>query len=193
MRNNLSMKNFVIDLLRNNLPKNYYYHNPDHTIYVEEKALEIGRHEECSEEELKLLSTAALWHDTGYIKTYKNHEAESCLLARQYLPGYGYSLADIDLVCGIIMVTKIPQLPKNKLEKILADADLEYLGTASFEIKSEKLFKELQSLNLSLTVAEWNQMQISFLQNHHYFTLFCKQNRDPLKMKNLYQLMHTNI
>lgn len=187
------MRNFVINLLKNNLPETYCYHNPGHTIYVEEKVLEIGRQEECTEAELKLLSTAALWHDTGYIKTYKNHEAESCLLARQYLPDYGYSPTDIELVCEMIMVTKIPQSPKNKLEEILADADLEYLGTSDFEAKAFNLFKELQLINLSLTEAEWNQMQISFLQNHHYFTLFCKQNRDPLKMKNLYQLMHTNI
>jgi len=189
MQNKLLMTSFVLNFLRNNLPEKYYYHNPEHTLYVQEKALEIGRHEECSDEDLELLSTAALWHDTGYIKIYKGHEDQSCLLARQYLPDFGYSAVEINKVCGMIMATKMPQAPKNKLEEILADADLEYLGTASFEIKSEKLFKELQSLNPSLKEAEWNKMQISFLQNHHYFTRFCKQNRDPLKMRHLYQLV----
>jgi len=72
MRNKQAMKDFVLDLLRNNLPENYYYHNSAHTIYVGEKAHEIGLHQQCTVQELELLSVAALWHDTGYIKTYKD-------------------------------------------------------------------------------------------------------------------------
>lgn len=189
MRNNQSMKDFVLDLLWNNLSGKYYYHNPGHTIYVEEKVLEIGRQEECSEEELELLSTAALWHDTGYIKTYKDHEEESCLIAREHLPAYGYSVAEIEMICGMIMSTKIPQLPKNKLEEILADADLEYLGTEYFVTKSASLFQEFLSLNPSLTEEKWNQMQISFLQKHHYFTRFCIENRESVKQIHLNKLL----
>lgn len=189
MQNNLLMQNFVLNLLRNNLPEKYYYHNPEHTIYVQEKALEIGAHEGCTDKELELLSAAALWHDTGYIKMFSNHEEESCIIARRNLPGYGYSTTEIDLICGMIMATKIPQLPKTKLEEILADADLEYLGTPSFEIKSVSLFYEIQSLNPSLTQAKWNLMQISFLHKHHYFTRFCKENREPVKQIYLNKLV----
>ena len=190
MLNKLHMKDFVISLLKDNLPKSYLYHNHEHTLYVLEKAVEIGKYEECTKDELELLGVAALWHDIGYTKTYLNHEEESCKLAWQYLPEYGYPSHDIEKVCGMIMATKIPQMPKNKLEEIIADADLEYLGTASFEIKSNSLYQEIQSINPSLTEANWNQLQISFLQNHHYFTSFCKENRESIKMKYLYQLMH---
>jgi uncharacterized protein len=177
--------------LRNNLPEKYYYHNPEHTLYVQEKALEIGRHEMCTEEELELLSAAALWHDTGYIRMYNHHEEQSCLLAKQNLPEYGYSATDIDLICGMIMATKMPQFPKTKLEEIVADADLEYLGTASFEVKSESLFYELQSINPLLTEVKWNQKQILFLQNHQYFTRFCKENREPVKQVYLNKLLNS--
>ena len=175
------MRDFVINLLKSNLPEKYYYHDPEHTLYVQEKAIEIGRFEACSDEELKFLSTAALWHDTGYIKMYGNHEEQSCILARHYLPEYGYSSHDVDLICGMIMATKIPQLPKTKLEEILADADLEYLGTASFEVKSDNLFRELQTMNSSLTKEKWDQMQISFISKHKYFTRFCNENKEPVK------------
>jgi uncharacterized protein len=191
MQNKLLMQEFVINLLKSNLPEIYYYHNPEHTLYVQAKALEIGRHEGCTAEELKLLGTASLWHDTGYIKMYGQHEEQSCLLARQYLPEYGYSATDIDLICGMIMATKIPQLPKTKLEEIIADADLEYLGTSSFEIKSESLFHELRSMNPSLTEAKWDQMQISFIQSHHFFTRFCKENREPVKQIYLNKLVQS--
>jgi uncharacterized protein len=188
MRNRKNMKDFVIGLLRDKLPENYLYHNPDHTLYVIERALEIGRHEKCTEEELEFIKIAALWHDTGYIQTYKNHEEESCRIARQYLPEYGYPAEYVDRICDMIMVTKIPQLPKNKLEEILADADLEYLGTTEFEIKSDCLFKELLSVKPSYTATEWDQAQISFIANHHYFTRYCQEYKEPVKREHLLKL-----
>jgi uncharacterized protein len=189
MQNKRDMRGFVIGLLRDNLPENYLYHNPEHTLYVIEKATEIGLHEKCSGEELEFIEVAALWHDTGYTKTYTNHEEQSCLLARHYLPEYGYSEEYIDKICDMIMVTKIPQLPKNKLEEILADADLEYLGTQDFELKSDCLFKELRSMRPAYSKAEWDQAQISFITKHHYFTHFCQENKEPVKRKHLLKLL----
>lgn len=188
MQSRQHMKELVINLLKGNISENYYYHNYKHTLYVHDTALEIARHENCTANELDLISTAALWHDTGYIKTYKNHEEESCKLARHYLPDYGYSTDEIDIVCGMIMATKIPQSPKNKLEEILADADLEYMGTMSFDSTADDLFKELKSINPDLTEEKWNIIQISFLENHHYFTRFCAQNNEPVKQNYLKKL-----
>ena len=193
MQNKFLMKDFIIEFLDQNLPETYYYHNHFHTIYVAEIAAEIGKHEKCSAYELDLLNVAALWHDTGYIKTYKNHEEESCKFTRQCLPEYGYSIAEIDQICGMIMATKIPQSPNNKLEKILADADLEYLGTESAQTKSASLMLEIQSINPSLTEEKWNQMQISFIQNHQYFTRFCKENRESVKQNYLNKLIQSTL
>jgi uncharacterized protein len=188
MQNKRAMIDFVIRLLKNNIPVFYYYHNYEHALHVMEKALEIGRYEKCTEQELGILGTAGLWHDTGYIRTYAGHEEESCRLVRQYLPEYGYSDADIGTICGMVMATKIPQAPKTKLEEILADADLEYLGTEAFPIKANALFRELQSVNPAFTEAEWNQTQIRFLQSHHYFTRFCKDTRESIKTQHVYKL-----
>lgn len=55
----------------------------------------------------------------------------------------------------MIMATKIPQSPKNKLEEIIADADLEYLGTDEAAKKADDFFKELHHLHPSLTKEEW--------------------------------------
>ncbi len=191
MQSKKHMKEFVIDLLANSIPEYYYYHNYKHTLYVHDIALEIGRHEKCTAEELELLSAAAFWHDTGYIKTHKDHEEESCNLARHYLPEFGYSTDEIDSVCGMIRATKIPQTPKNRLEEILADADLEYMGTTSFEGIAADLFREIRSLNPELTEEKWTQIQISFLQKHHYFTSFCKENREPVKQVYLNELIQS--
>jgi len=190
MQSSQSMKSFVVNLLDEKLSPFYYYHNSDHTLYVMDKAIEIGRNENRTEREITLLTAAALWHDSGYIKTKINHEKESCLLARQYLGEYDFSDADINCICGMIMATKMPQSPQNILEQIIADADLEYLGTPGAEEKAAKLFKELQYLTPSLTTEQWQKTQISFLKAHQYFTSFCKKNRQPVQQAYLQRLLN---
>jgi len=190
MQSSQDMKSFVLGLMKEKLSPFYYYHNCGHTLYVMEKAIEIGQYENCTEKEINLLETAALWHDSGFINTYANHEKAGCLLARQYLPGYGYSATDTAIICGMIMATKMPQSPKNKLEEIIADADLEYLGTPDAEEKAGSLFKELQYLNPFLTKTQWHKTQVSFLQTHQYFTRFCKENREPVKRAYLWRLIN---
>lgn len=181
MQNKLAMQNFVLGLLNNKLSKFYYYHNAPHTMYVVNKAIEIAEHEKCTAEEIDLISVAALWHDAGYINTYAGHEEESCMLAKKYLPEYGYSFKAIETICGMIMATKIPQSPKNLLEQIIADADLEYLGTPAAGKTATELYKELKYINPLLTKAQWHKIQIKFLQQHHYFTNYCKTKREPSK------------
>ncbi len=183
------MKGFVINLLEINLPEFYYYHNVEHTLYVLDKAMEIAKQEKCSPEEIRLLYAAVLWHDTGYLKTYAGHEEESCKLARQYLPAYGYSTADINKICGMIIATKTPQSPQNKSEEIIADADLEYLGTELVGKKTEDLFEEMLYLNPGLTKSQWNHAQVLFLQQHHYFTKYCKERKEPVKQEYLNKLI----
>jgi HD superfamily phosphodiesterase len=189
MPNKTEMEEFVVSLLNDKLPAWYYYHNCEHTLYVMEKAVEIAQQENCTEQEIDLVRTAALWHDVGCINKFKGHEEESCLFAQKYIPGYGYSDEAIDTICGMIRATKIPQTPHNKLEQIVADADLEYLGTDTVDTKAELLYKELQSQTPHLTRHEWDRVQISFIQKHHYFTRFCQQNREPAKSKYLDKLV----
>ncbi len=193
MQNKIPMQQFVIDMLKEKLPVNYYYHNYEHTLYVQKKVIEIGKHENCTQRELDLLTVAALWHDTGYIKTYKGHEEESCLLAKKYLPIYGFSESDIAIINGMIMATKILQTPTNRLEEIMADADLEYLGTNDAAEIAHLLFKELQSLNPALTAAAYNTLQVNFLNTHHYFTTYCKANKDPIRNAYHKKLMEAEV
>ena len=182
----------MVSLLKDNLPPFYTYHNHEHTLYVADKAVEIGKNENCLNEELELLYVAGLWHDTGYIHTYVNHEEAGCTLAAQYLPGFGLNTEKIERICGMIMATKIPQSPKNKFESIIADADLEYLGTEEAGRTADRFFQELQHLNPSVTRSEWNRMQVSFLQKHRYFTDFCRKYKEPVKQAYLGTLVKTS-
>ena len=187
------LNDLVINLLKTKIPPRYYYHNYEHTLYVIDKVIEIGSQENCSARELQLLSVAALWHDTGYINTYAGHEEESCRLARQYLPGYAFTNVDINKICGMIMATKIPQSPHNKPEEIIADADLEYLGTNNAAVQAKNLFKELNAINPLLTKQDWNKIEIDFLTAHHYFTGYCKANKEHIKQAYLKSLINNKV
>jgi uncharacterized protein len=85
----------------------------------------------------------------------------------------------------MIMATRIPQKPKTILEKILADADLEYLGTSKFEEFGNDLYKERIHLDPQLTFEAWNKVQVDFISQHQYHTRYCQKYREPVKQENL--------
>jgi uncharacterized protein len=108
--------------------------------------------------------------------------------AKIYLPDYGFNTDEINAICGMIMATKIPQTPYNRLEEIIADADLEYLGTNEAETQANLLFQELRNLNPGLHEEHWNQTQLLFLEQHHFFTSYCKTQKEPAKLEYLNSL-----
>jgi uncharacterized protein len=183
------MQDYVFSILTENLPKNYSYHNLDHTREVMEKVIEIGKHEGCTTEELDLLLAAALWHDAGYIHIYTGHEEESCRMAKEQLPSFGYTATEIKAILGMILATRTPQQPENKLEEIIADADLDYLGTDEVVVKAKRLYNELHSLNSKLTPEEWREEEIRFLKEHRYFTSFSKKYRQQNQRRYLESLL----
>lgn len=163
-------KKFILKKLKTDLPQHLSYHSVEHVKDVYDAARKIGKSEGVKGEEMKLLLTAALFHDSGFIKGPKEHEKVSCEIARKHLPDFGYDTGQIDKICGMIMATRIPQTPTNHLEQILADADLDYLGRDDFWKIGNKLFDELSVYGMIHDENEWNRLQIRFLENHNYFT-----------------------
>jgi len=180
---------YVLDCLKEKLPPHLTYHHWEHTLHVIEMSEFIARQEGLSEAEISLIKTAALFHDAGFIHLSKGHEEESILLAAKKLPAFGYSEEEIGLIGGLIQATAIPQQPKTKLECVLADADLEYLGTDQFKPIGHKLYEELKHYKPNLSWDEWNDIQISFLQSHHYHTTYCIEHRTAQKEAHLKALL----
>jgi len=185
MKNYEAIRKSVIDRLERQLPKDLFYHGLHHTFNVLQSAEFIAKEEKISDEEMNLLRVAVLYHDAGFLKTYKNHEEAACEMVRQDLPQYGISPQDIQTICGMIMATKIPQNPQTQLEKIIADADLEYLGTDDFDKIGNTLFEEVKIYLKVESRRQWDVIQVNFLKNHHYYTRFCQLNREPGKQKHL--------
>ncbi len=175
----------ILNLLKEKLPPELTYHTYDHTRDVIEATERIARSENVNDNEVMLLKTAAAFHDTGYIYTRAHHEEESCLIAKKYLSEKGVSSDDIKIICELIMSTKVPQKPKNKLCEILCDADLDYLGRDDYFPISQNVYKEFRHFGIVNNESEWKQMQIRFLESHTYFTKTAIQTRNQKKEENL--------
>src|SRR5262245_4945060 len=120
-------KSFIVDKLTRELPSHLYYHGVHHSLDVLSAAEMLGREEKISDKEMELVKVAVLFHDSGFTVSPKGHEEIGCDLVRKNLPGFGYNSDEINSICGMIMATAYPQKPKNHLEKIVCDADLDYL------------------------------------------------------------------
>lgn len=179
------IKKLILKKLKENLPEHLSYHSVMHVKDVIDAVEKIALAENVNEEELILLKTAALFHDTGFLYGAKDHEEKSCEIAQEYLPNYGYSQSQIDKIKGMIMATKIPQNPHNLLEQILADADLDYLGRDDFFTIGDKLFEELTIFGIVNSERDWNLLQEKFLERHHFFTKTAINNRNQKKQQNL--------
>jgi uncharacterized membrane-anchored protein YitT (DUF2179 family)/HD superfamily phosphodiesterase len=161
---------FIIDKLARELPAHLSYHNVDHTKAVLKHTLELAAAEDVTGEDLDLLSTAAVFHDAGFLEKYAGHEEVSCNLAREYLPQFEYTDEQINTICEMIMATKVPQSPKSLLAEILCDADLYYLGTDDYAVMAEKLYQEFLKEGVATSKMEWQRQQINFIESHEYFT-----------------------
>lgn len=183
-------KQYILERLHSDLPDHLYYHGVHHVLDVLKATLTLAEGEQIQEADaLVLLQTAALYHDSGFIYTYQEHERRSCEIVRTVLPAFEYNDAQIDQICGMIMATKIPQSPQNHLEKILCDADLDYLGRADFVPIAQSLFEELYGLGMINDKNSWNELQVSFLREHRYWTYTAWQNRDQTKQQHLESLL----
>jgi len=179
-------KETIVHHLEQNLPSDLFYHGIHHTFDVFDAALVIAENEKIdSADDLTLLKTAALFHDSGFTIDASKHEECGCDLAREILPACDYTNSQIDQICGMIMATKIPQQPLNLLERIICDADLDYLGRDDFFKIGDTLYQELKAFDKIKDSTQWNQLQISFLSNHQYHTEFSRGNREIKKQENL--------
>ena len=82
----LKLKSGMLKLLRTDLDPRLTYHNPEHTEDVLQHVERIAAAENITDKRLlHLMRIAALFHDTGFLRTYKGHEEVSCIIMRERL------------------------------------------------------------------------------------------------------------
>lgn len=171
-----------------------YYHQYDHALSVMERALYLATMEWCSEEEIEMITIAALFHDTGFIIEYDNNETFWAKIARNYLRTILYPEDKIKIIQEIILATTPSVKPKNLLEKIIKDADMDNLGRKDFFDINEKVKKELEVMkNIKIKDPDWHHASLDIVQWHVFYTdTQIKERRERL-LKNLEELKSQRI
>lgn len=170
------------------LSPNLTYHSIDHTTDVFKQCVKIAVLEKVSAQEMALLKIAALYHDTGFIYAYTGHEEKSCDIFREDTAEMDFNVKEEKLILELIMATKVPQKPKTLLQKIICDADLDYLGRRDFPAITERLKTEFLQYSIVKNEAEWKKVQREFLKKHRYHTTSSKVRREPVKKMNYSRL-----
>lgn len=182
-------REYILHRLRTELNPSLYYHSVEHTIDVHEATRRLTETENIDGKSKILLETAALYHDSGMLIQYEDHEKLSCNLVKKVLPGFGYTTSEIDEIASMIMMTTMPQQAIYLPDQILCDADLDYLGRDDFFIHSFQLQLEWQVNHIRQTnLAEWLEIQKSFLSQHNYYTNGAFALRHERKLRNLAEI-----
>jgi len=171
----------ILDDLSKKLPEHLTYHTLGHIIDVANVCNHYIDYYMISDRVARLIRIAAVAHDYGYIYTPVEHEERSIKEVRPMLKDF--SEDEIKQIEGMIRATKVPQSPHNLYEEILADADLDYLGRKDYGKISEGLFKEFLHFGVVKNENDWLELQIKFLENHHFHTDWAKLNRSDAKQQ----------
>ena len=180
---------YVLDLLGRKLPPQLYYHGIHHTRDDVFPAIErLAALARVSDEELLLLRTAVIYHDLGFIEQYTDNEPIAARIAGETLPGFGYAAEQIKTIQELILATTITYTPKNFLEELIRDADLNSLGRENFFETSHNLWLELFTRGNQIAIRDWYEIQFNFLSDHKYHTPVARLLRDASKRQNLEEL-----
>lgn len=162
------------------------YHSPEHTLDVLEQCERIAAAEGLTDpHELFLLRVAALYHDTGFLNRYADHEEESCRIFLADANSHLFNEEEKNDVLHMIMATRLPQQPTTLAEKIICDADLDYLGRPDFPTIGDRLRREFLSHGIVADNEGWQDLQLRFLHAHQYHTDSSRTLREPIKQKHL--------
>lgn len=178
-------KHFIIQRLIQELPSKLFYHGLHHTFDVYDAVKQLAAAENVTGEGLTLLKTAALFHDAGFIEQYNHNEPVAIRMVREALPQFGYTENQIEAIASIIMATTRQNPPQTLSEKIICDADLDYLGRTDFYVLAGLLKKELAAHGVEYSEQQWHELQVSFLEKHTYYTAAAKKKNDTGKQKHL--------
>ena len=180
-------KRFVSGRLARELSPHLTYHSMRHTLDdVLPAAERLGEASGLDGAQMLLLTTAALFHDTGFLLSYEAHEDHSIRLARVTLPDFGYTAEHIEAIADLIGATRMPQRPHGQLQELLCDADLDLLGREDFLPLNHALLTELRHYSTRpITENVWLHDQMRFLEDHHFFSPAALALRSSGKARNL--------
>lgn len=183
------IRTYILNKLEEDLSPLLTYHSLNHTLDVEKAVLLLAKEECLNTHDTLLVQTAALFHDTGFLKTYSNNETYGAQHFTDVAADYGYNTEEIVLIKEMILSTHHSIMPKNILEKILCDGDNDYLGRHDYYDIAENLHKELAVFFKEFEESRWVEIQYDYLKNRHrYHTITAINLRVKSKKQRIVEL-----
>jgi len=180
---------YALAQLKEGLAPHLTYHNLWHTQHdVMPAVVRLAEASGVCTDDVHLLRVAAAYHDIGFLEREQGHEIVGLRVVAQKLGSFDFTSRQIERIMGMIMATRLPQSPRNLLEEIVADADLDVLGRADFFPRSAVLYEEFTSLGQERTWRQWLEQQLTFLKSHSYFTAAAVASRGELKARHIVEL-----
>lgn len=180
---------YITELYQKNIPSAFEYHDLQHTREVVHYSRIIGKEENLNEEEMETLLLAAWFHDSGFAVEKYNHENHSVGIAKEFLFNR-ISQERMNIIAEAILSTRLPQYPRNKIARILCDADTYHLSLEEeFLIRSEKLKNEWRNdYGMELDDRTFWDQTAFFINIHEYYTNYGKTILQPGKEYNQWQV-----
>jgi len=160
------------------LPESLDFHSVELAKKVYNQSFLLCRSEEIEQEDRLLARTAALMLFTGLTQDYQNFENRSSVISREILPYFSYSESQIDQICNLILATKSPFDPNNRLEKILIDSKMEYLGRPDYTDRIKLLYQELRKVGLKINGQQFKKQQLELLFDFQFYTVAARRMRE---------------
>lgn len=177
-------KQYISSLLTTELSENCVFHTISHTLDVVSNAEIIGNYCKLDDDSLNILRICALFHDVGYVDAYDDHERFSAERARTYLESKRIDPEIIKQIEAAILSTKTPQNPKDKISRILCDADLMNLTFDDYFEQIDLMRKEWEKVGKAkLNSQEFYLTSLEFFQSHEYHSKYGKKVLQPKKEK----------
>jgi len=183
------VEEYVQELFEHEVPKEYIYHSIEHTMRVVRKLKELAANTGCTDENQEILAISALFHDTGFSRSYDNHEDHSLVIATDFLRNNRFPEEKIKLITGCINATKMSSMPENRLQMLIKDADTSSLGSRNFFEYTQYLRNELNTVKGGhIDEMGWNYINLQFMKDHRYYTEAGRMRFGPMKRQNLKQI-----
>jgi len=171
------LEELVLGKLEKEMPGNLYFHNTAYTVDVYTQTELLGRAEELSDEELLLTRTAGLFQGIGYLLDYHDPLMKSIEFASDVLPRYKYAEGQVHFVLELMRSISKKE-PQTLPEKILWDAQMNYIGRTDYIQKTKDHYRELQEHMKEISVTEWIHRETHMVRHYPFYTQTARRLRE---------------
>lgn len=191
MENNLllDVETYAVNFITRNVPKDYAFHDLQHTIIVVEATHKIGKAMNLSEESLEILQIAGWFHDMGYDQGQEGHEERGCKYVEDFLRPLDYPADKLEKIQNCIRATQLNHSPQTELERIICDADLSHLGRRNYWDRCGRIRQEIAlTRDTIMTDEEWVSFELGFMKAHSFNTSVAQELYGGRKKKHIQKL-----